>query len=365
MSIEICDEHRARASVEATCQTTKSVVDDLQLSTQDHALGLYSATVLAVAVSATLLVGATFANSFEGAMAAQTLGDNAAARKLFGQAADEGIPAAAYRLGLMYRDGQGVGKNLRTAISWYRRSADAGYAAAEIAMGDLYAKGQGVPKDAERALAWYQKAADQGDVEGEMALAHAYRALAEGGAAGRIGVPRVRFDELMNQVFGSGKWRETGGYRSAARENELRAEGAMTVAVGHVSSHSLGTRDAPGAYDVVVAGMTPEQAAGKLRRSGARFKRLFPEGLEGSQGPHLHVEPELAGLAAALGDKSTLTPSAYYQESMSWLDRAALQGDGRAERELAQAYGQGQGAPRNAAIAGFWRHKAAEAGAAP
>jgi TPR repeat protein len=328
-------------------------------------LGVYSAAILALGVSATLLVGATFANTFEGAIAAQTMGDDAAARKLFGQAADQGIPAAAYKLGQIYWDGQGVGKNIRTAISWYRRSADAGYAAAEVAMGDLYAKGQGVPRDSEKALAWYQKAADQGDVEGEMALAHAYRALAEDAPSGRIGVPRVRFDELMNQVFGSGKWRETGGYRSTARENQLRTEGALTVAVGHVSSHSLGSPDAPGAYDVVVAGMTPQQAAGRLRRSGARFKRLFPEGLEGTQGPHLHVEPELAGLAAALGDGSAvLTPSAYYEESVSWLDRAALQGDGRAERELAQAFGQGQGAPKNAAIAAFWRRKAAGASAA-
>ena len=105
------------------------------------------------------------------------------------------------------------------------------------------------------------------------------------------GMSQVRFQTLMNQVFGPGIWRETGGYRSKARENELRAEGAMTVPLGELSRHSLGSPQEPGAYDVVVAGMTPAQVAAKLKASGLGFHRLFPEGLHGSQGPHLHVEP--------------------------------------------------------------------------
>jgi hypothetical protein len=100
-----------------------------------------------------------------------------------------------------------------------------------------------------------------------------------------------RFQSLMNQVFGPGVWRETGGYRTKAREVELRAEGALTVPAGTLSRHSLGSPEAPGAYDVVVEGMTPEQVAAKLKASGLGFHRLFPEGLHGTQGPHLHVEP--------------------------------------------------------------------------
>jgi hypothetical protein len=95
----------------------------------------------------------------------------------------------------------------------------------------------------------------------------------------------------MDSVFGSGKWRETSGYRTMAAENKLRAEGALTVPPGTVSRHSMGTPDAPDAYDIVVAGLTPDQAAVRLRHSGVAFRRLFPEGAHGNQGPHLHVEP--------------------------------------------------------------------------
>jgi hypothetical protein len=65
----------------------------------------------------------------------------------------------------------------------------------------------------------------------------------------------------------------------------------LTVPVGTVSRHSMGTPNAPGAYDVVVNSLTPEQAASRLLLTGERFRRLFPEGGHGSQGAHLHVEP--------------------------------------------------------------------------
>ncbi|MDB5465066.1 MAG: hypothetical protein JWP23_3455, partial [Phenylobacterium sp.] len=37
---------------------------------------------------------------------------------------------------------------------------------------------------------------------------------------------RAHFSLVMDSVFGAGRWRETGGYRTPERENELRAQGA-------------------------------------------------------------------------------------------------------------------------------------------
>jgi hypothetical protein len=94
----------------------------------------------------------------------------------------------------------------------------------------------------------------------------------------------------LDGVLGPGTWRETSGYRSQAHEDELRRQGAGTVPVGVVSRHSTGTRDAPGAYDIVVRGMTQQRAASLLRSSNAGFSRVVSENAHGLQGPHLHLE---------------------------------------------------------------------------
>jgi hypothetical protein len=105
-----------------------------------------------------------------------------------------------------------------------------------------------------------------------------------------------RLSPTMDRVFGPGHWRETSGYRSAAEEDQLRREGAGTVPAGRLSRHSMGTRAAPGAYDVVVSGMSQPAAAARLRREAAFT--VLAEGAHGPEGPHLHVVPGGARLAA-------------------------------------------------------------------
>ena len=98
------------------------------------------------------------------------------------------------------------------------------------------------------------------------------------------------FQATMDRVFGAGRWRETSGYRSPAQEDALRRQGAGAVAPGHLSAHSLGGSEAPGAYDAVVERMSAASAAARLRRAGAPFARVLAEGAHGGQGPHLHIE---------------------------------------------------------------------------
>lgn len=132
------------------------------------------------------------------------------------------------------------------------------------------------------------------------------RALAAGVALSLLAGPALagsptyaRFTAIMDGVFGPGSWRMTGGYRTPEREDQLRAQGAMTVRPGGVSRHSLGSPTAPGAYDLVVDGMSPYEAAARLRRAGAPFARYQPKGAHGSQGPHLHLEPYSYDLLAS------------------------------------------------------------------
>lgn len=111
------------------------------------------------------------------------------------------------------------------------------------------------------------------------------------GAAPAEEMTDARVSSVLDGVFGPGAWRMTGGYRTPERENQLRAQGAMTVRPGGTSRHSLGRPGAAGAYDVVVNGMSPAAAAERLRRAGAPFARYHPKGAHGTQGPHLHLEP--------------------------------------------------------------------------
>jgi hypothetical protein len=171
-------------------------------------------------------------------------------------------------------------------------------------------------------------------------------------------VNQARFTSLMNTVFGTGNWRQTGGYRTIERENQLRAEGALTVAPGAISRHSLGRPGAPGAYDLVVDGLSPWEAAARLRASSVPFRRLFPEGAHGTQGAHLHFEPLAPGLAGASSRRPMVewlvaapTPA---EEAVTRLRQAALAGDVEAQLQLATAYYQGKGAPRDLVSAYVW-----------
>jgi hypothetical protein len=110
---------------------------------------------------------------------------------------------------------------------------------------------------------------------------------------------RDEFPATMDRVFGPGRWRQTSGYRSLAEENALRRQGAGTVAPGHVSLHSVGSADAPGAYDAVVDRMSVATAAAKLRQAGGAFSRVVAEAAHGGQGPHLHIELDRAPAQSA------------------------------------------------------------------
>lgn len=129
------------------------------------------------------------------------------------------------------------------------------------------------------------------------AVAHAAFAADGQAAVIRLGVDpaseqgrAARLHSALDRAFGPGKWRITSGYRSEARENELRAMGAGTVPVGVISHHSMGTPSNPGAYDVVVDGMDLSRAAQVLRDTDPGFGRILFEGAHGPEGAHLHIE---------------------------------------------------------------------------
>jgi hypothetical protein len=195
-------------------------------------------------------------------------------------------------------------------------------------------------------------------------LAVAIGVLAAAGGARADDDVHAQFHSTMDSVFGAGGWRITGGYRTQARENELRAQGALTVAPGRISRHSHGTRARPGAYDVVVDGVSPFSAAAKLRKANAPFRTIFPEGRHGSQGAHLHIDPYAGGRSVASHEPPGIpwrvanpTPA---QLALAALYERAKQGDAAAQLEFGVLHAQGaKGASQNLVAAYVWTALAA------
>lgn len=84
--------------------------------------------------------------------------------------AEQGNAEAQYSLGVCYRCGDGVEKNLEEAIKWYKKAAEQGYAKAQYNLGICYYNGDGVIQNNVKALAWVSAAYANGDNEATKAM---------------------------------------------------------------------------------------------------------------------------------------------------------------------------------------------------
>ena len=79
------------------------------------------------------------------------------------QKAEQGDEVSQFNLGKLYYLGEGVEKDLKEAMKWFRKAAEQGYGLAQNNLGSMYLKGIGVEeKDDKEAMKWFRKAADQG-----------------------------------------------------------------------------------------------------------------------------------------------------------------------------------------------------------
>ena len=78
---------------------------------------------------------------------------------VFSKACERGVPEACYEVGIMYRDGEGVSRNLPKAVEYLKTACGSGDYEACGALGDIYNNGgQGVTANATKALNYYQTA---------------------------------------------------------------------------------------------------------------------------------------------------------------------------------------------------------------
>ena len=78
------------------------------------------------------------------------------------QLASDGSSRAQSCLGVMLHFGNGVSRDDKEAVKWFKQAADQGYAFAHYHLGFMYYFGHDVPKDAPEALNYYRKAGGPG-----------------------------------------------------------------------------------------------------------------------------------------------------------------------------------------------------------
>ena len=90
-------------------------------------------------------------------------GDLTIAAHYYRLAAEKGNAPAAYKLGEMYENGDGLAKSDADALIWYRKAADAGDKYGQFRVGWFYQKGLGDTVDLLEAARWYRLSAAQGN----------------------------------------------------------------------------------------------------------------------------------------------------------------------------------------------------------
>jgi hypothetical protein len=94
------------------------------------------------------------AADIKGGQAAILKGDFPTAFREFMEDANKGVAHAQAAVGVMLHLGQGVKRDLKKALSWYRKAGENGYEAGLANVGIMYYKGAGIQNDDVQAYAW-------------------------------------------------------------------------------------------------------------------------------------------------------------------------------------------------------------------
>ena len=199
---------------------------------------------------------------------------NAEAVRLIRLSANQGQPAAQYRLAKLYENGTGVEKDLPTAmkllersakggnriamhdlghyfatgaandqpdinnaVTWFQRAAERGVLDSQFNLGVLYQEGSGVTKSAIDAYVWYAIAGAQGDpmaVQRAEVLARdmSKPQIEQGTARVKAFVP-ARINNAANGVFGKLPWTKSSKTRTASMNTDVRQAQQLLSGLGY------------------------------------------------------------------------------------------------------------------------------------
>jgi uncharacterized protein len=300
-------------------------------------------------ILATLLVGLMLAvgggvataGPYEDGSAAYERGEYATALRLFRPLADQGNAQAQYKIGLMYRNGEGVAQDRAEAAKWIHKAAEQGSMYAQRDLASKYYNGEGVAQDRAEAAKWFGKAADQGD--------------------------RVS-QTILGKMYGKGE---------GVPQNNILAYKWLSL------SAAQGSQSAEEELRDISAAMTPDQIAEAMARiakaQGGDAQAQIEMGIRYLQGKGVTQDlPEAAKwfrLAADKGNTEALSAlgaifhdggkgvAQDYREAAKWYRLAAQKGDVDAEDTLGDIfYRGGAGVTQDFKEAAKWYRLAADHG---
>ena len=154
--------------------------------------------------------------------------DLAQATRWFRMVAERGDPEGQYELGRMYESGEGVPENDAEAVRWYRLAAEQGHAGGQNNLGISYAEGLGVLRDPAEAERWLRMAAEQGVAEAQFNLGRMYFLRIDAVMPSRLGrwfgaVDEIEFAHMwLNIAIANGN--EEGREALAALERDMTSD---------------------------------------------------------------------------------------------------------------------------------------------
>ena len=122
--------------------------------------------------------------------------------------AEQGDASAQLSLATLYRQGEGVSKDINAAAKWCRMAADQGLAKAQHNLGVMYDEGDGVAQDHREAAKWFLRAAENGVVNAQF----------------QIGVFLARGDGVEQDVVEGYKWLHIASFRKHKGAQTAREE---------------------------------------------------------------------------------------------------------------------------------------------
>jgi len=218
--------------------------------------------------------------------------------------AEQGDGLSQYQLAHCYYSGNGVAKNLETAVQWYRKAAEQDYVSAQDSLGDCYYSGNGVAKDLVEAVKWYRKAAEQDYAWAQISLGNCYHS--------GNGVAK----NLETAV----QW-----YRKAAEQGNASAQNGLGVC--YYSGNGV---------------------AKNLETAVLWYRKAAEQGYAWAQNN--------LGDCYYSGNGVAKDPV----EAVKWYRKAAEQGNASAQNGLGNCYHSGNGVAKNLETAVLWYRKAAE-----
>lgn len=304
--------------------------------------------------------------------------DHREALKWYRLAADQGYARAQNALGVMYAMGAGVATNYQEAVRWYRLAADQNYAEAQGNVGFMYENGLGVEKDHREASRWYRNAAEQGEVKAQAALgrmyetglgvgkdyqeaAKWYRLAANQGharAQNNLGV-------LYRNGYGVEKNQQQAliWYRKAAEQGYAIAQSNLGFSYQYGQGVEKNYEEAFKWYRLAA---DQGHAIGQ-NNLGTMYQNGFGVEKDNQEALKWYRKAADQGYAIAQANLGFMYKHGYgvksdYQEALKWYGLAADQGNAKAQNDIGVMYISGHGVQKNYQEALKWYRKAAVQG---